>query len=210
MNKKVEENRQQNNVVELIGEVVSVPVFSHEMFGEGFYVLDMMVPRLSKEKDIIPVMISDRMCNIKNIQIGNKYEVNGQFRSYNKHEEKKNRLVLLVFALEIHSVDEKEFNVVNNICIEGYVCKEIAHRITPLGREIADLLIAVNRPYGKSDYIPCIAWSKNARFASELEVGTLVKLYGRIQSRKYHKTLEGGETETRVVYEISVSHIKRM
>lgn len=210
MNKNVEESRNQSNVVELMGEVAGLPVFSHEVFGEGFYIFEMLVPRLSDATDLLPVMVSDRMCSIESIQPGNMYAITGQFRSYNKHEENKNRLMLSVFALEMNPVEEEEFEAVNTIKLEGYVCKGTEHRITPLGREIADLLVAVNRPYGKSDYIPCIAWSRSARFVSELEVGTPIKLSGRIQSREYRKTLGNGETETRVAYEVSISRIERM
>lgn len=201
------ENRNENNNVVLAGEVAGLPAYSHEVFGEGFYVFDMNVPRTSGITDTVPVMVSERMCNIESIKVGNLYEVIGQFRSYNKHEERKNRLVLSVFVTEMRELDEEEFVGENNIVILGYICKEPVYRKTPLGREIADLLIAVNRAYGKSDYIPCIAWGRNARYASTLEVGEPVKLKGRIQSREYVKKTGEEETETRVAYELSVSQI---
>lgn len=201
------ENRNENNNVVLAGEVAGTLAYSHEVFGEGFYVFDMNVPRTSGIADKVPVMVSERMCNIERIKAGNPYEVVGQFRSYNKHEERKNRLVLSVFAIEMRELDEKEFVGENSVVIEGYVCKEPVYRKTPLGREIADILIAVNRPYGKSDYIPCIAWGRNARYASSLMVGHRVKLKGRIQSREYLKKVGEDETETRVAYELSVSQI---
>lgn len=201
------ENRNENNNVVLAGEVAGTPVYSHEVFGEGFYVFDMNVPRTSGIADTVPVMVSERMCNLESIKVGNLYEVVGQFRSYNKHEERKNRLVLSVFATEMRELDEEEFVGENSVVILGYICKEPVYRKTPLGREIADLLVAVNRAYGKSDYIPCIAWGRNARYASTLEVGKPVKLKGRIQSREYVKKVGEEETETRVAYELSVSQI---
>lgn len=201
------ENRIENNNVVLAGEVAGMPAYSHEIYGEGFYVFDMFVPRTSGITDTVPVMVSERMCNLESIKVGNLYEVVGQFRSYNKHEERKNRLVLSVFATEMRELDEEEFVGENSVVIWGYICKEPVYRKTPLGREIADLLVAVNRAYGKSDYIPCIAWGRNARYASTLEVGKPVKLKGRIQSREYVKKIGEEETETRVAYELSVSQI---
>lgn len=201
------EIRTENNSVVLAGEVAGLPVYSHEVYGEGFYVFDMNVPRESGISDTIPVMVSERMCNMDSIEIGNLYEVIGQFRSYNKHEERKNRLVLSVFATEMRVLEEDEFVGENRVAIWGYICKEPVYRKTPLGREIADLLIAVNRAYGKSDYIPCIAWGRNARYASTLEVGKPLYLKGRIQSREYVKKIGEEETETRVAYELSASQI---
>lgn len=201
------EIRTENNSVVLAGEVAGLPVYSHEVYGEGFYVFDMNVPRESGISDTIPVMVSERMCNMDSIEIGNLYEVIGQFRSYNKHEERKNRLVLSVFATEMRVLEEDEFVGENRVEIWGYICKEPVYRKTPLGREIADLLIAVNRAYGKSDYIPCIAWGRNARYASTLEVGKPLYLKGRIQSREYVKKIGEEETETRVAYELSASQI---
>lgn len=202
-----EELRNENNSVVLAGEVAGKPVYSHEIYGEGFYVFDMNVPRISGKTDTVPVMVSERMCNLESIVVGNLYEVSGQFRSYNKHEERKNRLVLSVFATEMRELEEDEFTGENNVLIEGYICKEPVYRKTPLGREIADLLVAVNRAYGKSDYIPCITWGRNARYVSSLGVGQCVKLKGRIQSREYVKKIGEEETETRVAYELSVSQI---
>ena len=177
------------------------------MYGEGFYVFDMNIPRESGNIDTVPVMVSERMCNIEDIKVGKLYEVVGQFRSYNRHEEKKNRLILSVFAVELNPVTEGEFIGENHIDLDGYVCKEPVYRKTPLGREIADLLIAVNRAYGKSDYIPCITWGRNARFASTLEVGQRVQLQGRIQSREYVKKISEDNSERHTAYELSASRI---
>ena len=162
----------ENNQVSIIGEVVSGFVFSHEVFGEGFYMLDVSVRRLSDSCDVIPLMISERLIDVNADYRGACIRAAGQFRSYNRHEEKKNRLVLSVFVRELEFMDEEvENSKTNQIFLDGYICKAPVYRKTPLGREIADILLAVNRPYGKSDYIPCICWGRNARFASGFEVG---------------------------------------
>ena len=198
-----------NNQVSIAGEVVSEFTYSHDVFGEGFYVLEISVSRLSESNDIIPVMVSERLINVKNSYVGMFVQINGQFRSYNRHEENKNRLVLSVFAREITvSEEETEIAKPNHIFLDGYVCKQPVYRKTPLGREIADVLLAVNRPYGKSDYIPCICWGRNARFADSFEVGGRVQVWGRIQSREYQKKLSETEYEKRVAYEVSVSKLE--
>ncbi len=199
----------ENNQVVIMGEVVSDFVFSHEIFGEGFYMVDVKVPRLSDSSDIIPLMVSERLIDIEGDYKGQNIMVQGQFRSYNRHEERKNRLVLSVFAREIEFVDETpESSKTNQIYLDGYICKEPIYRKTPLGREIADLLLAVNRPYGKSDYIPCICWGRNARFASGFSVGIRCEIWGRIQSREYMKRLSEEEAEKRIAYEVSVSKLE--
>lgn len=199
----------ENNQVQIMGEIVSQFTFSHQVFGEGFYLVDVCVKRLSESEDIIPVMISERLVDVTQDYEGEYILVTGQFRSYNRHEEKKNRLVLSVFAREITFVEEEDDSVKSNqIYLDGYICKPPVYRKTPLGREIADLLIAVNRPYGKSDYIPCICWGRNARFASGFEVGGHTQIWGRIQSREYMKKIDEEESEKRVAYEISVSKLE--
>lgn len=199
----------ENNQVQIMGEIVSQFTFSHQVFGEGFYLVDVCVKRLSESEDIIPVMISERLVDVTQGYEGEYILVTGQFRSYNRHEEKKNRLVLSVFAREITFVEEEDDSVKSNqIYLDGYICKPPVYRKTPLGREIADLLIAVNRPYGKSDYIPCICWGRNARYASAFAVGGHVLVWGRIQSREYMKRLNETESEKRVAYEVSVSKLE--
>lgn len=199
----------QNNQAVIAGEVVSAFTFSHELYGEGFYNVDLKVSRLSETYDIIPVMISERIIDIKQSYIGKKIEVKGQFRSYNKHEEYKNRLILSLFAREVREMeDDEEYVKPNQIFLDGFICKKPIYRMTPLGREIADILLAVNRAYGKSDYIPCICWGRNARFAGNLEVGGHIQLWGRIQSRQYQKRVSDEEVVNRVAYEISVSKIE--
>ena len=183
--------------------------FSHEVFGEGFYTVEVLVRRLSNSEDKIPLMVSERLVDVDQDYRGEFIYVTGQFRSYNRHEEQKNRLVLSVFAREVTFIEEEPDGArTNNILLDGYICKLPVYRKTPLGREIADLLLAVNRPYGKSDYIPCICWGRNARFASAFEVGEHVQILGRIQSREYVKKLSETETQKRIAYEVSVSKLE--
>lgn len=228
-----------NNQVTLSGIISSPFRFSHGVFGEGFYLFDLSVGRLSESCDIIPVMISERLVDVNEDMSGRYVEVNGQFRSYNHHEENRNRLVLSVFAREVnlpsetnlsseanpsseenstseespslagtsYSEGESMSSKPNYIFLDGYVCKPPIYRKTPLGREIADILLAVNRPYGKSDYIPCICWGRNARYADTFEVGGHVQIWGRIQSREYQKKLSETEFEKRIAYEVSVSKL---
>ena len=199
----------ENNKVSVIGEVVSEFTFSHEVFGEGFYIADLAVSRLSDQVDVIPLMISERLLDVSKDYRGMTMEAIGQFRSYNRHEGAKNRLVLSVFVREIHFLEEfTDYTKTNQIFLEGYICKEPIYRKTPLGREIADMLLAVNRPYGKSDYIPCIAWGRNARYASGFGVVSHVCVWGRVQSREYTKKLSETECEKRVAYEVSVSKLE--
>lgn len=200
------------NKVIVIGKVVSEKKFSHEMYGEGFYTFKLGVPRLSNYIDILPVTISERL--IVNIDlVEEKYVlIEGQLRSYNRYVSNSNRLVLTVFARDIYEPKDEEIEELlkkpNQIFIDGYICKPPVYRTTPFGREITDLLIAVNRPYNKSDYIPCISWGRNARFCEKLLVGDHVKLWGRIQSRDYQKRLSNGEIITRTAYEVSISKLE--
>ena len=199
----------ENNQVTIMGKIVSGFLYSHEIYGEGFYMVDVEVERLSDSTDIIPVMISERLLDVSQDYVGTCISVNGQFRSYNRHEEKKNKLVLSVFAREIEFIDEIDENAKSNqIFLDGFICKEPIYRKTPLGREIADILLAVNRPYGKSDYKPCITWGRNARLASSFQVGDRCMVWGRIQSREYMKKISEEEQEKRVAYEVSVSKLE--
>ncbi len=201
----------ENNQVSIMGKIASDFTFSHQVFGEGFYTLELVVKRLSDSEDRIPLMVSERLIDVSQNYEGEYIQVQGQFRSYNRHEEKKNRLVLSVFVRELSFVDEVDDSMVTNqIFLDGYICKPPVYRKTPLGREIADLLLAVNRPYGKSDYIPCICWGRNARYASAFDVGGHVLIWGRIQSRDYMKKISETESEKRTAYEISVSKLEYM
>lgn len=201
-----------NNQITLNGEIVSNFEFSHEVYGEGFYTAMLASERTSGQKDIIPIMVSDRLVDVKADWTGRFVRVSGQFRSYNRHEGEKSRLELSVFVREFEEIEfEHEEsgsgNDENFIFIDGCICKQPNYRETPLGREITDILLAVNRPYGKSDYIPCIAWGRNAIFVSSLEVGTRLQIEGRIQSREYQKRISDDECETRIAYEVSVSKL---
>lgn len=199
----------ENNQVTIIGKVVSEFLFSHEVFGEAFYLMDVRVGRLSESADTIPILISERLIDVSNDYRGSFVCISGQMRSYNRHEENRSKLILTVFAREIEIFDAEMENE-NQIFLDGYICKAPSYRKTPLGREISDMLVAVNRPYGKSDYIPCICWGRNARFSSLLNVGYHIQVHGRIQSREYKKKISDDEFEYRVAYEVSVSKMEVM
>ena len=229
-------NYLENNYLTLVGKVTSDKKFSHEIYGERFYSFDLEIPRLSGAADIIPVTASERLFTDEMMQIGTKLLIKGQFRSYNSYENEKNKLILTVFAKDIEKIEEKENNtdnvetdenaenveneenekkeffrkdyITNEVVLVGYICKKPVYRQTPFGREIADLLLAVNRAYNKSDYIPSIAWGRNARFCQNLEVGTEVKIVGRVQSRNYEKKLEDGSIIKKVAYEVSVGSLE--
>lgn len=211
-------NYLENNYLTLVGKVTGEKKFSHEIYGESFFVFNLEIPRLSGNSDIIPITVSERLIKEDTLTEGKKLLIKGQFRSYNSYENEKNRLILTVFAKDIVEVEEnneeeenemvRKDTVTNEVVLVGYICKKPIYRQTPFGREIADLLLAVNRAYNKSDYIPCIAWGRNARFCQNLEVGTEVKVVGRVQSRNYEKKHEDGSVETRVAYEVSVGSLE--
>ena len=225
-------NYLENNYLTLVGKVASDKKFSHEIYGERFYSFDLCIPRLSGSADIIPVTASERLFTDEMLQDGTKLLIKGQFRSYNSYENERNKLILTVFAKDIEEVKEdeevtenveetensdseearkeafKKDYITNEVVLIGYICKKPVYRQTPFGREIADLLLAVNRAYNKSDYIPSIAWGRNARFCQNLEVGTEVKVVGRVQSREYEKKLEDGTILKKVAYEVSVGSLE--
>ena len=197
-----------NNQVTISGKIASGFNFSHEIFGEKFYIVNVNVQRLSNTCDTIPVTVSDIFVDVSKDYMGQFVSVTGNFRSYNKRDEEKKHLVLSVFAQEFDLLGENvEINNDNHIILDGYICKGPIYRKTPMGREIADLLLAVNRPYGKSDYIPCICWGRYARFATRLKVGKRIKVFGRVQSRNYIKRYEDGREEDCTAYEVSASRI---
>ena len=198
---------QENNTVLIAGTITEGCVFSHEVYGEGFYTFRISSERLSDKADILPVTISERLIDKELLQVGVKIDIVGQLRSYNNYGSKKNRLVLTIFAREVRLMEDTEDKSENQIILNGFICKAPVYRKTPFGREISDILVAVNRAYNKSDYIPCIAWGRNARFISNLEVGANIKVWGRVQSRVYQKRM-GEEVEERVAYEVSVSKIE--
>lgn len=196
---------EKNNKVFISGEIVSNAEFSHEVYGEGFYEMNVLVKRLSGQGDVLPVTVSERLISDKDLKIGVTINALGQFRSYNKLVDGKSKLMLTVFIREL--LDYPVVKNPNNIVLTGYVCKQPIYRTTPFNREIADMLIAVNRSYNKSDYIPCIAWGRNARFAKNIAVGEKVAISGRIQSREYQKKISETETVTLTAYEVSISKL---
>lgn len=198
-------NSEKNNKVYVSGEIVSDASFSHEVFGEGFYEFFVKVMRLSGQADVLPVTVSERLITGGELEKGKHLSAVGQFRSYNKIENGKSRLMLTVFIRELIE-DDPERNP-NSILLSGYICKPPVYRTTPFNREIADVLVAVNRAYNKSDYIPCIAWGRNARFVKTLAVGDKIAVSGRIQSREYQKKLSETEFKTMIAYEVSVSKL---
>lgn len=208
------ENAINNNNITLAGVVEREPEYSHEVFGEGYYIFMLNCSRTSGNKDVLPVMISDRLVDIREIKAGQAVTVLGQIRSFNRHvDDVKSKLILSVFAREIEILAQDATELpfeenINTVMLDAYICKPPIYRCTPKGREIADILVAVNRPYGKSDYIPCIAWGRNARFAGNLDVGTHIDIEGRLQSREYTKKFDDGTEEIRTAYEISVSRIE--
>lgn len=202
-NNKIREIK--NNKVIISGTVASGPKFNHEVFGEKFYVFNLDTKRISETVDTIPIMVSERLVYIDEIENGKRIRVEGQYRSYNDHKNNRNRLILSVFARSMEY--ETDNNDKNKVELEGYICKSPIYRETPMGREITDLLVAVNRPYGKADYIPCVVWGRNATFASELDIGTKIVCTGRIQIRQYNKKIDEQMSEVRVAYEVSVNKI---
>jgi len=200
----------ENNSVTIAGKIISNVEFSHEVYGEGFYSFILEVPRLSSISDKIPVTISERLAGRENLKLNTYVQIDGQFRSYNNYSESGgNKLILTVFAREIAFIDtDARIKNPNQIYLNGYICKPPVYRTTPFGREITDILLAVNRPYNKSDYIPCIAWGRNARYCGTLKVGDNLKIWGRIQSRDYQKKLPTGEVLNKVAYEVSITKLE--
>jgi len=219
---KLDTNYLENNYLTLVGKVTSEKQFSHEIYGERFFTFDLSIPRLSGNADIIPVTVSERLLTDDMMTMGTKLLIKGQFRSYNSYENEKNKLILTVFAKDIEKLEDETENsessevnefvkkdmVTNEVVLIGYICKKPIYRQTPFGREIADILLAVNRAYNKSDYIPSIAWGRNAKFCQNLEVGTEVKIVGRIQSRNYEKKYEDGTVVKKVAYEVSIGSLE--
>lgn len=198
----------ETNTAVISGIIEDEAVFSHSVYGEGFYTFHVCVPRLSEAKDSIPVTVSERLCEPAVLVPGKKVEILGQFRSYNNYSDEGNRLMLTLFARELRFAEGDSEVPPNEIVLVGFICKPPVYRHTPFGREISDMLLAVNRSYNKSDYIPCIAWGRNARFSRSLSVGDKVRLSGRIQSREYRKRVSEEEYMTKTAYEISVVKIE--
>ncbi len=200
----------QSNTATISGTVNSDMEFSHEVYGEGFYNLSISVPRLSDTNDLLPVTVSERLVRPGELKVGDNVFITGQFRSYNNYSDTGSKLVLTIFARDIRFLEDGEEKCPNEIALIGYICKPPIYRHTPFGREIADILLAVNRSYNKSDYIPCIAWGRNARYSETLCVGDKVQVFGRIQSREYRKKISEDEYITKVAYEVSVIKLEKM
>lgn len=196
-----------NNIVKIGGRVTSQLEFSHEIYEEKFYKFYIETKRMSEYSDKLPIIISERIMNIEEIKIGDIIVVEGQFRSYNQMIDGRSKLVLSIFAKEFEKTEDERVLTLNDATFIGYICKKPIYRKTPLGREIADVLLAVNRTYKKSDYIPCILWGRNAKYCEQVEIGDMIKLNGRIQSRNYEKKQEDGSTISKVAYEVSVSRL---
>lgn len=197
------------NKVMIAGKLKKELEFSHSIYGEGFYNTYIEIPRLSNIKDVLPITVSERLIQGMKLRAGNDILIEGQLRSYNKTINGNNKLILSIFVKELELIPSlQEIKNPNEIYLDGFICKNPSYRTTPFGREITDLLIAVNRPYNKSDYIPCIAWGRNARFSGNLDIGQRIKLWGRIQSREYQKKYSNGEIANKVAYEVSISKME--
>ena len=203
------DNLMLNNKIYLEGKVVSELEFSLEMFGEGFYSFNIEVMRLSDSVDLLNITISERLINGFDLSIGKEVIIEGQLRSYNKFMNGAYKLILTVFARNIEPCIEKSKNP-NEIYLDGFICKEPVYRTTPFGREIADVLLAVNRAYNKSDYIPTIAWGRNSRFCQSLSVGDNIRVWGRLQSREYQKKISDTEVIKKIAFEVSISKMERV
>ena len=204
------ENYNLNNVVKLGGIISIKPIFSHEVYDEKFYKLYVEVKRLSNVCDTLPIIISEKIIDMDKLTIGTAVLINGQFRSYNEFKNERTKLVLSIFVKEIKIQELEKIEMLNEIALEGFLCKKPTYRKTPLGREISDVIIAVNRTYKKSDYIPCILWGRNAKYSENMEIGEKVRLVGRIQSRNYEKKLADDKVEKKVAYEISTTSFTKI
>lgn len=204
----MEDKREINNIISICGEIASDFTYNHEVYGEKFYNVTVLSERKSGIADSIPVTVSERLIDVTKDMTGKFVSVCGQVRTFNKHEENNSKLIIMVFAKEIEILESCNYN--NDLYLHGFICRHPVYRETPMGREITDILVAVNRPYGKSDYIPCILWGRNARYAGDFEIGTELALYGRIQSRIYRKIISDSEIEERTAYEASISRIVKL
>jgi single-strand DNA binding protein len=204
----MENNLNQTNTIKLSGRIITEPEPSHQVYGEEFYNLKLECKRLSQASDILPITISDRLLIHNDFSIDSFVDINGQIRSYNSYSDGKTHLILTVFVKDIENCDTLEENNPNDVTLNGYICKPPIYRTTPFGREIADVLLAVNRAYNKSDYIPIICWGRNARFVSNLDVGSNIIINGRMQSRVYQKKTDEDTIIEKTAYEVSVSKIQ--
>lgn len=202
---------EENNKISLVGEVISSPKLSHETHNEKFYTVKVDVKRLSGDIDTLEIIISEKLYDIEKIELGTRYYIEGEIRSYNYYvsESERRKLVINIFAKNLSIAEETDDECLNNFELVGHICKKPIYRKTPFDREISDILLAVNRLYGKSDYLPCIAWGRNAKFASTLEIGDKIKITGRMQSRQYTKKLNDNEEEKKIAYEMSIITLEK-
>lgn len=202
---------EENNKISLVGELISAPKFSHETHNEKFYTVKVDVKRLSGDIDTLEIIISEKLYDIEKIELGIRYYIEGEIRSYNYYvsETERRKLVINIFAKNLSIAEETDDECLNNFELVGHICKKPIYRKTPFDREISDILLAVNRLYGKSDYLPCIAWGRNAKFASTLEIGDKIKITGRMQSRQYTKKLNDNEEEKKIAYEMSIITLEK-
>ena len=202
---------EENNKISLVGEVISSPKLSHETHNEKFYTVKVDVKRLSGDIDTLEIIISEKLYDIEKIELGTRYYIEGEIRSYNYYvsESERRKLVINIFAKNLSIAEETDDECLNSFELVGHICKKPIYRKTPFDREISDILLAVNRLYGKSDYLPCIAWGRNAKFASTLEIGDKIKITGRMQSRQYTKKLNDNEEEKKIAYEMSIITLEK-
>lgn len=202
---------EENNKISLVGELISAPKFSHETHNEKFYTVKVDVKRLSGDIDTLEIIISEKLYDIEKIELGIRYYIEGEIRSYNYYvsETERRKLVINIFAKNLSIAEETDDECLNNFELVGHICKKPIYRKTPFDREISDILLAVNRLYGKSDYLPCIAWGRNAKFASTLEIGDKIKITGRMQSRQYTKKINDNEEEKKIAYEMSIITLEK-
>ena len=202
---------EENNKISLVGEVISSPKLSHETHNEKFYTVKVDVKRWSGDIDTLEIIISEKLYDIEKIELGTRYYIEGEIRSYNYYvsETERRKLVINIFAKNLSIAEETDDECLNNFELVGHICKKTIYRKTPFDREISDILLAVNRLYGKSDYLPCIAWGRNAKFASTLEIGDKIKITGRMQSRQYTKKLNDNEEEKKIAYEMSIITLEK-
>lgn len=202
---------EENNKISLVGEAISAPKLSHETHNEKFYTVKVDVKRLSGDIDTLEIIISEKLYDIEKIELGTRYYIEGEIRSYNYYvsETERRKLVINIFAKNLSIAEETDDECLNNFELIGHICKKPIYRKTPFDREISDILLAVNRLYGKSDYLPCIAWGRNAKFASTLEIGDKIKITGRMQSRQYTKKINDNEEEKKIAYEMSIITLEK-
>ncbi len=190
-----------NNRMIACGKLEGAPVLSHEVMNEPFYTGTLVVKRLSGAVDRLPITLPGKLIADAHLPLDALLLVSGQVRSYNKVVEGAGRLMVTLFVQSLSLTNDNE--TMNRVELTGALCKPPIYRSTPFGREICDMMIAVNRAFGKSDYIPCIAWGRNAQYASRFRVGDRVRVTGRLQSREYQKLTDNGEYVVRNAFEVS-------